>query len=339
MVQQTGLEEALQILASLTDGRSAVPIALDLGKEGSRLMVEVPKMVRSPEGQMGDELVWEAQAEDHRAEATWVLDEFVLLADAERERLEDFAQRFGPLWLPAAPSSNDPEPTDIVEPVAFWREHARSLYSLLELASGRSSDRVMDRAAWSSAIRAPHVPWLLRQGYSETGEKHRSAQVANAEGYLLFGGFISSQSNHAEETMLLRAITTSLLTVSGVRPDSGLGETQGAGPFYALPLKVGYDPSPGSDKQPLVIGGLLPALALQTVSTIRDNRLYPCSGCRRIIPIPPDAKRPRRGISFYGNHEACRQEARRKSLRASQRRHYHHKKQLASTNNHTTPSE
>ena len=314
----------------LADLEQTVPVDLGSDRPYARLVLRVPNLVEDKDAVsiLDRKLIWEFSQQNRTRPVDFLLDEFLVLADLDRESLRSFAAHWGPLNPRSANQRSSIDPIRVEEPESLWEDFAHLLQAVLVVAADMSEERTPDPRSWSQV--------LLGTSKLDLRAGDREKRVTDMVVEWSLAGFLQQSK---QPRVLFREFVNRLLEDSGVRLDSGLGESEVSGPFYALPTweESSFD---WNAETPAVVSGLKPLLAMQTLNAIRRSKtIRRCDGCGRIIPLPPGTSKPRRGIPFYGNHEDCRREARLASKRQTRHRSYWREKAEREGNSESKPKQ
>jgi hypothetical protein len=322
MPASTSTSHALDVFAWLSDNYGiAPPLPINTARSKD-IALWVPRLIEPAEADRPGQLTWDVALEGSFIVRRPLLDEFIALTDADRDDVRAFARRFGPL---SSSSRTGGQPHEsgveslVTELESLWRALARSLAALRDAAWEAADGAPTVHRTWAEAMAAPIVASLAGDASAEETLARLREDIDLAIAELVLGFLPLSQT---EAEVVLHRIANALLNVCGVLPDSGIGDAPCDGPSFAVLTRSrtrGRDASEGPGPS---FTGLLPLLALDTVGVMRDTKVYYCSGCGRRVPVAQSARRPRRDIPFYGDHDHCRRQAQLQSKRESQKRRY-----------------
>ncbi|MGH7962198.1 MAG: hypothetical protein ACRERD_10300, partial [Candidatus Binatia bacterium] len=230
-----GESESLRALLDLLGaGISSIRVNPRATNPFGHLLLSRPYFVGLVDNDGKPVLLWESGHETPVQEAGWLLGSFVLLAEADEERLLAFARQNGPLGSHPEPSQFGEGFLHIVESVADWRAFAGSMAALLNTAGEVEGLGRAGPVDWVWAIQAPQVAARLHSpaAFQRSPASEEEADVYTAA---LKISVYWLEDDRPTQWALLREITTRLLDASGVRADSGIDNWLEAASYWTVP--------------------------------------------------------------------------------------------------------
>ncbi len=261
-------------------------------------------------------LAWRPEEGGSSPPLTACLREFVSLSmapDSEIEhQIHDFARRFGPLWRDVSDDTDVDQRRPFEEPLIAWRQLSEGYAALLGMVSDVRHDRPIRPADWSPAMATIGIPaWFADQegALDPPGPDGLHSLLA---WHLGAGNDLESLEVEREA---LRRLIGMVMVLSGVQADAYLDADSRVRPTYALPV-MGVMPERGRNPlQVWRVPRLLPILAVQIAEVIDNDWIFRCTWCD--MGAIANERRPRGDLPWYGNHEKCRDAARKATKGAS----------------------
>ncbi|MDP9471759.1 MAG: hypothetical protein M3Q71_14035 [Chloroflexota bacterium] len=241
---------------------------------------------------------------------------FVALSTAQdvevEVRIHGFARRFGPLGGGMMRRDQHGDRAELSEPVAAWRRLSEGYAALLALASDVRHDRPLRSADWPRAMATLAIPaWLsAREGVEEPPGMNDLAALA-----LVHLGVIEDLATQEAERAALIRLIGRVVRLAGLSADAHLDAEGKVRPAFALPVRGLVRGNEQGISGYWRVPGLLPVLAYQLAEAIDDDWTFRCSRCGE--GATARERRPRGTLEWYGDHDHCRDEARKETRRAS----------------------
>lgn len=272
----------------------------------ARVRVEVPRVRGLERTKEGLVVVWDEPRTGSTADVgNSCLDDLVAIADAEDEAFVRYAERYGPLTRGMAIGVDD---RTRGVPLFVLRDLAKGLRGVVSSLGAGDGPQVDDIATAANAVswlRDPRpMPELNIDGSRSRWGQHVEkllTEMDPADRVIALAALLGAQGRKDRSRMVYPIVPTRVVQLD-----------DRAGYFWVLP-----------DARP-VLGVQLEQRRLAGTLSWRN-----CPICgEKINQIPAGRKLPK-GQPFYGEHDACRAEAKRISRRDSARKRYYEKKQLA----------